>query len=334
VASATLATNYSQFPDGRFTEPEDRLQRARTLILEDPYFNERFGSGCSRESFLQMLANGGTDYLFRQLTQQLRGSPRRTKLSDLEARNASTAMGLLEQVRLPDTSEGEKLRKEIQEWRDCVRAKLKKCEDEAGVATFSHALRRLFDVAYRDLKAIPEQLGDRRPQVIALHVGEQFECWRMSRTRLARQPEGRQWLDLVTLRDERALLRVLSAFVQAADQDAVGHWLQDHFGALVALGDRLEARRFLAIRMANALLAGLPMCAEGHLSPEQTVELLRDGWDVVDFHPDRSPHATCFITPLLDRLEALTQARFYFARQPQPGDGELRSLLERHSVPR
>ena|GEM_PF-6947102 len=329
AVTGTFATNYAQFPEGALTGPPDSLQRARREIVEDPYFAERFDSDMSRQSFSRMLADGGTDYLFEQLTAQLQRSPRQAKLLELETRNAVTVMALLDAVRPPSTGEGDRRRQDVMEWAARLRDRLESRNDEQAVANFSYALRGLFDIDYRRLKPIPEQLGDRHPAFIQNYVDAQFETWRMTRAELCREDGGRQWLTELALADERSLLRILGVFAQAARREDIVHWLLDHFGGLSNAEDCLEARRFLAVRMANAVLINLPACDEAHPSSDDTAALLQNGWTTVEFHPARSPHAISFITPLLKRLDALAEAQFYYARPSQPGDEQLRDLLSR-----
>ncbi|MEI6537830.1 MAG: hypothetical protein WCN98_20980, partial [Verrucomicrobiaceae bacterium] len=59
--------------------PAEKVREKVAEILADRAFNERFGD--NRESFEQMVANGGTNYFFQKLTEQAAGSRRAALLS-------------------------------------------------------------------------------------------------------------------------------------------------------------------------------------------------------------------------------------------------------------
>ncbi len=311
--------------EGRILFPEDKVKEKVAEIFADKAFIDRFGD--NRESFEQMVANGGTNYFFQRLTEQAATS-RRPALLAQRLQEARERLVELMSPHLPskDAAQDERNRA-LDAWIKGIEARLaEKPKDEHDydrAANLSRILRRFLNIDPEELESLPTKAIERRTSLRAF-IEKQFRIWRASRATAANVAE-------LGFRDASHAQRVLAALVEAANVEEVVKFFRDNLGAISGRREALDCRRFVAVKMNRELLSSAADNAPHGSDDEitQRLELLRQlagAEDEQDYKPEASPHYLSIIKPLLSRLETIKGLQAG-NRVPQAGDAELDALL-------
>lgn len=328
VLTHTLATNYPQFPDGRLPEDRARVSRLAGQIAEVPEFRKQFATEVGRDSFRCMVEDGGTDLLLKTLTDQARESPRHRMLDTLAAENLTAVENLLAQA-LPGAEDpGPRRRKLLEAWVLKLEAEMAASDEADPAGDCSARIRMMLDVDPEIFDPIPTNLRQlpRRATKIRQYVEAQLQHWWQHAEALAKG----EWKAL-GFRDPRDVREVLLGLVDHIDAGEIADWLRDTFGQVSAPQDAKHHRRYLAVKIANALM---PLSqSRPHRDASQVAERLgffEDGErsDVSQSYRT-SPHFQHFLEPYLKHLRSLADTPRQGERPPQPGDHELVELAGR-----
>jgi len=313
--------------EGRIQFATDKVREKMAEIFADKAFIERFGD--NRESFEQMVANGGTNYFFQRITEQSATS-RRPVLLAQRLQEARQRLVELLSPHLPskDAAQDERNRA-LDAWIQGIGERLadqpKEEHDYDRAANLSRLLRRFLNIDPEELEALPRNAITQRTNLRDF-VERQFRAWRASRATIS------HFADL-GFKDSAHAQRVLAAMVEAANIEEAVKFFRENLGTLSGRRDAQDCRRFLAVKMNCELLGGqaenAPHDAEGEIT--QRLELLRQFANAEDeqkYQPETSPHYQSIIKPLLARLEAIKGLQAG-NRPPQSGDAELSALLPR-----
>jgi hypothetical protein len=306
--------------EGRIMFDEAKVKEKTAEIFADKAFQDRFGD--NRESFEQMVANGGTDYFFRSLTQQASGSKRPSLLAQRLEESQQRLVELMS-PHLPSKSAAQDERnRAIDAWIKAINDKMtERPKDEHEfdpAALLSRHLRPFLNIDPDELEALPTKAIERKFSIRSF-IDKQFREWKASRGRATNVME-------LGFRDNTHAQRILAALVEAANHDAVVEFFRNNLGNLNSRKEAQDCRRFLAVRMNKELL---------HLPETKTdddgawLELLRalsTAEDEQKFSPESSPHFLSVIKPLIARLETIKSLQAG-NRVPQAGDAELETLL-------
>jgi len=311
--------------EGRIQFPEGKVREKMAEIFADKAFIERFGD--NRESFEQMVANGGTDYFFQKLTAQSETS-RRPALLAQRLQEAQLRLRELLSPHLPskDAAQDERNRA-LDAWAQGIDERLSdKPKDEHDydrAANLSRLLRHFLNIDPEELEVLPRNAITQRTNLRDF-VERQFRTWRASRAAISHVIE-------LGFKDATHAQRVLAALVEAADVEEAVKFFRENLGTLSGRRDAQDCRRFLAVKMSRELLGGqaenAPHDAEGEIT--QRLEQLRQFANAEDeqkYQPESSPHYQSIIKPLLARLETIKSLQAG-NRPPQAGDAELSALL-------
>lgn len=305
--------------------PAAKVQEKVAEIFTDRAFIERFGD--NRVSFEQMVANGGTDYLFQCLTTQVATS-RRPALLAQRLQEAHQRLIELVSPHLPskDAAQDERNRA-LDAWMRGIGERLgekpKEEHDYDRAANLSRLLRRFLNIDPEELEVLPTNAISRRTNLRSF-VDKQFRTWRASRAAVTHVAE-------LGFKDASHAQRVLAALVEAANVEEVVRFFRDNMGTLSGRRDAQDCRRFLAVKMSRELLSN-PVDATPHATDNeitQRLELLRlfaNAEDEQKFESESSPHYVSIIKPLLARLETIKGLQAG-NRVPQAGDAELDALI-------
>lgn len=305
--------------------PAAKVQEKLAEIFADRAFIERFGD--NRESFEQMVANGGTDYFFRKLTEQAATS-RRPALLAQRLQEARQRLIELMTPHLPskDAAQDERNRA-LDAWIKGIGERLeekpKEDHDYDRAANLSRLLRRFLNIDPEELEVLPTKAIERRTSLRGF-VEKQFRTWRSSRAAVTNVNE-------LGFKDAAHAQRVLAALVEAANIEEVAKFFRDNLGTLSGRRDAQDCRRFLAVKMSRELMSN-PADAAVHAADQditQRLELLRQFATAEDeqaYRPEASPHYVSIIKPLLARLETIKGLQAG-NRVPQAGDAELEALI-------
>jgi hypothetical protein len=311
--------------EGRILFPSEKVKEKTAEILADRAFIERFGD--NRESFEQMVANGGTDYLFQCLTTQA-ASSHRPALVAQRLQEAQQRLIELISPHLPskDAAQDERNRA-LDAWMRGIGERLgekpKDDHDYDRAANLSRLLRRFLNIDPEELEVLPTNAISRRANLRSF-VDKQFRTWRASRAAVTHLTE-------LGFKDATHAQRVLAALVEAANVDEVVRFFRDSMGTLSGRREAQDCRRFLAVKMSRELLSNpadaAPHGADNEIT--QRLELLRQFAQAEDeqkYDPEASPHYVSIIKPLLARLETI---KSFHARNrvPQAGDADLDALI-------
>jgi hypothetical protein len=305
--------------------PAAKVQEKVAEIFADRAFIERFGD--NRESFEQMVANGGTDYFFQRLTEQAATSRRPLLLSQRLQEACQRLMELMS-PHLPskDAAQDERNRA-LDMWIKGIAERLadkpKEEHDYDRAANLSRLLRRFLNIDPEELEVLPTKAIERRTSLRSF-VEKQFRTWRSSRASVTNVAE-------LGFKDAAHAQRVLAALVEAANIEEVVKFFRDNLGTLTGRRDAQDCRRFLAVKMNRELLSNVADVSTHAGDQEITLrlELLRQfaaAEDEQTYTPESSPHYVSIIKPLLSRLETIKKLQAG-NRVPQSGDAELDSLV-------
>ena len=305
--------------------PAAKVQEKVAEIFADRAFIERFGD--NRESFEQMVANGGTDYLFQCLTTQA-ASSRRPALLAQRLQEAKQRLIELISPHLPskDAAQDERNRA-LDAWMRGIGERLsekpKEDHDYDRAANLSRLLRRFLNIDPEELEVLPTNAISRRANLRSF-VDKQFRTWRASRAAATHVAE-------LGFKDATHAQRVLAALVEAANVEEVVRFFRDNMGTLSGRREAQDCRRFLAVKMSRELLSNPADAAPHGVDNEitQRLELLRQFAQAEDeqkYDPEASPHYVSIIKPLLARLETIKSFQAG-NRVPQAGDAELDALI-------
>ena len=305
--------------------PPAKVQEKVAEICADRAFIERFGE--NRESFEQMVANGGTCYFFERLTEQASTS-RRPVLLAQRLQEAQQSLVELMSPHLPSKDAAQDERKRaLDGWINGIGERLAgKPKDEYDydlAANLSRSLRRFLNIDPEELEILPIKAVERRSSMRGF-VERQFRIWRSSRSAMTNASD-------LGFKDSGHAQRVLAAMVEAVNIEEVVQFFRDKLGALSSRREAQECRRFLAVKMSRELF-GSPaefnkLGTENEVA--QRLELLRkfaNAEDQQQYTPESSPHYVSIIKPLLERLESI-KGLPTGNRAPQPGDAELDVLF-------
>jgi hypothetical protein len=313
-----VATNYPQFNECTFLGSEHDKRTALESILSDPAFGDRFGD--ATESFRQMFENGGTDYLFSQLSRQAEASRRKEILVE-NNRKAQSDLGELIQKGLPGGSNAsEERNRAIDTWLSAINKKIREPRNEQElvdpVTKLSACLRTFLNIDPDELEDIPvKAIASRTP--IRAFIQKQMRNWQ------SRRGEW-QHLDRIGITDGVEAQKLLGYLVESADLSSVETFFKDDLGELTSRADCKQSRRYLAHALGNSLLNG-PVHRASHRPPDQTQKLL-DCLAVAEEQPDPDPeksaHYISVIQPFIRSLESV-KSKQTEERPDQPGDCEL-----------
>jgi len=161
-------------------------------------------------------------------------------------------------------------------WVAGLRTRLTQCRSEKELIAFSYALRQELNVELETLKPLPDSIGD---------VGEAVQfCQRQFDRWISTTIPG----DHITqLGLSEAAARELRTHFKVRSSEEIGAWLHRHHGAFQS--DRQGARRFLAVKMVNLILAP----REGHRNGDgiqKALEVLEHRPAQAQYIPSQSPH--------------------------------------------
>lgn len=317
----TFATNYPQFPDGKFQVEGADLTAVVEAIMEDKSFQRQFpGTG---ESLAEMAKNGGKEYFFRSLLSQAKESTRPQLVAERTAKVLSAFTELLARA-MPGEEDATLQRiSDIDTCVECIQRYLHESKSFDPSRDLGQIVQEVINVAPETLDPIPRNAGrNRRNKPLRPYLEKQFSDWREDKLSKAN-------LNVITGNDEILLSRLLVYFSESADLDDLHNFTIKYLGNIRTRAESNESRRFLATKMNNLMLNGRSdVDPKLHPEPkvaEETIKQLaknelssRENWE-------HSPYHMSVITPFLKRLEYLKSSKGS-ERGEQPGDRELISL--------
>lgn len=320
-----LATNYPQFPEGHVAGTEQQQKAALDAILSDDAFVARFGD--SAQSFVEMHKNGGTDHVFRVLTEQATNSRRAALVKERLNETATHLQQLLLQHTPSENAASAERNKALDEWAQSIMSKLQQSRAREGdkdpATSLSMRLRAFINIDPEELDDIPTN-AKRLGLDVVNYVEKQFCSWQSKRGEFT-------GLSHVGLRDGTHATRMLSYLIEACDIRSVADFFKKDLAHITSRVDAKHARRFLAVAMNNALLNRNPR--QSHRPVVAGKDSVRDLLDQLseteeDHSPDpcASPHYATTIRPFLNRLEEV-KAHAAGERPAQPGDAELTEIV-------
>lgn len=317
-----LATNYPQFNECHIFGTPEEQQIALEGIVADAAFHERFGD--SEESFREMVANGGTNYVFRTLRQQALDSQRAALLQQRMAETAEQLQQLITQHLPSEDTTNDDRDGALDAWSAAIRARLhqprKQQSDLDNAITVSRHLRAFINIDPDELDDVP--LHAARLKIdFRQHVEKQFHSWQARRAQYSH-------LNELGIADGTQAARLLSYLIEVVDLDDVVSFFRGNLGNVTSRVEGRQARRFLAVKMSNALLRGTITDKPPHRAPKavnEALETLSQNDEHHSSEPEKSTHYHAVIAPFLRRLEQVKTIATG-ARPPQPGDAELATI--------
>jgi hypothetical protein len=193
----------------------------------------------------------------------------------------------------------------------------------------SYQLRRLLNVDANLLEILPIQAGSTD---VTHYVGRQFN----SRWLQGHGGQQNTWAG-TGLRDQAAAERSLGYLCEYALRDgSIAKWLREELGQIRHSEEARHARRFLAMKMGDALCFGGSGC-RSHRSIEEVQSRLdgyvaNEGGLDCDRKDAESPHYRGFICSFLDHLDDVAKGA-PGERPAQPGDEQLLRFRNKQAQP-
>ena len=323
-----FVTTYHKFPTGAITNVAKGMQDEIVEKIADcaPFMD---ATGLKRDDIDAVFGeDGGTDRMLREIAVAVRPETRRARCTELLKKEwAKLAEALSRQ--LPSTEEAglDARRASLRESAAMIREALAKIEDGDPLLDYAGMAQFL-----RDLFAAPRDVFDPAPR--NAKDGKDADNWLKSQVkhwfddaekRVADHPvlDGPHQRELLcTLRDNVRLDR---------KEGGLGEFLRLNLGRITD-HDTADAARFpFAVAFGNMLRGGtwrrISTTRPGEADPIYLRKLLKG---LVDESNERdcSPHWKTVIEPLLARIDDLAENAKAGARPPQPGDAELRMILD------
>ncbi len=316
-----LATNYPQFNECHLFGTPEEQQTALEGIVADDAFKERFGD--SAQTFREMVANGGTNHVFKTLREQALASNRAGLLQTRLAEAAAQLEQLIQQQLPAEDAVTDDRDGALDAWAAAIKARLHQprpndFELDNAIVVSRH-LRAFLNIDPGEMDDVPLHAA-RLKLDFRQHIEKQYRSWQ---SRRAQYPQ----LADVGINDGTQASRLLTYLIEVVDLDDVVAFFRDNLGNITSRVEGRQARRFLAIKMGNALLRG---SAESppHRAPKAVNEVLEELAQIDEQHhaaPEHSTHYRAVIEPFLKRLEKIKTISTG-ARPPQAGDTELAAL--------
>lgn len=324
-----FVTTYPKF-EKKGKIPDTALNRRESIVGEisgcTPFMEV---TGLTREDIDAVFGeDGGTDRMLREIAAAIRPETRRARCKDLLMKEwTKLAEALARQ--LPSTEEAglDARRASLRESAAKIREAVARIEDGnplldyAGLAQF---LRDLFTAPRDIFDPVPRNAKDGKDadNWLKAQVKHWFDD---AEKRVADHPvlDGPHQRELLcTLRDNVRLDR---------KEGGLGEFLRLNLGRITD-HDTADAARFpFAVAFGNMLRGGtwrrISTTRPGEADPIYLRKLLKG---LVDESNERdcSPHWKTVIEPLLARIDDLAENAKAGARPPQPGDSELRTILD------
>lgn len=334
----TFATTYPQFDLGRILGTPEEIAEAEETILADSAFQDRFQDNV--ESFREMVANGGVDFLFDKLAEQAAQSKKPALLAQRLQEAGEKLTSLMREHAPDESSANEKRNRELDEWRKAMEKLLETQAPEDGdevdsAARLSRHLRGFLNYDYELMDELPEERMNNGRITVKTFVTKQIMHWMAQACRYAQLHE-------LGLKDSAHAHRMLNYLVEGMDVKAVLDFFSENLDNLPRSEVRIM-RRFLAVKITTELLrqpqnGSAPPKASNPPRPMGAKPAGANGGDPKqllarfgaaeegEFKAEDSPHYHSVIRPLFKRLEFL-KTQNAGQRPPQEGDGELLDLL-------
>ncbi|MCB1064795.1 MAG: hypothetical protein KDN20_17980 [Verrucomicrobiae bacterium] len=319
----TFATNYPQFPDGKFQVEGAALNSVVEAIMKDKSFQRQFPE--TGESLAEMANNGGKDYFFRHLLNQANESTRPELVAERKEKIISAFKDLLARA-MPGQEDATLQRiADIDTCIECIQRYLNESKSFDPSRELGQIVQEVINVAPETLEPIPRNAGrNQRNKPLRPYLEKQFNDWREDKL-------SKPNLNVVAGSDETLLSRLLVYFSESADLDELLEFTLKYLGNIRTRVESQESRRFLATKMNNLMLGVGSENGSGSHPPladaEKTIK--RIAKDELSGHQDleNSPYYVSVITPFMKRLEYLKSSQGS-ERGEQPGDQELIRLTQ------
>ncbi|MFZ4766236.1 MAG: virulence factor SrfC family protein [Roseimicrobium sp.] len=316
-----LATNYPQFNECHIFGTPEEQSTALEGIVADAAFHERFGD--SAQSFREMVANGGTNHVFRTLREQASTSKRAELLQKRLAETAKQLQQLVLQHLPSESAVSDDRDGALDAWAAAIQQRLHQPRQQPShlytSVIVSRHLREFLNIDPDEIDDVPLHAA-RLKLDFKQHVERQFRSWQARRALYPQLAE-------VGVQDGTQASRLLSYLIEVVDLESIVGFFRDNLGNITSRVEGRQARRFLAIQMSNAMLCS-SVSVQPHRAPKAVNEVLEELAQSDEQHnaaPEQSTHYRAVIAPFLQRLEQV-KSMSTGARPPQAGDAELAAI--------
>lgn len=338
-----FALNYHWMkgPRVHFTQPFRRGAPLYERVVSESEFQRMFRNPISRQSLAEMTedpagnGSGGADFLFRQLTEQVRSlgaEARAARFQPVIERLRQTLQSLLawRHLRRPQVDTDNRV-EEIDAFILRTRAAIE-TQLEAGVRRASYALTQLLDVDPESIVLPP--LG--RPGLTADYIGKLFTEWKNRQVRhyddwtVRGKSSEPDWSTLgFTERDQvESILEALIACVPRAVLDSIAALASRAWDTIPGPDSHRQQhlRRYIAMEMTNRLVYKSPGERRPTIARPASVPAQARGEETAAY--------AAFIGPFVDGQLAATKKHLtpVVLRPPLIGDDTLEDTLSRAGV--
>lgn len=320
-----VAINYPKFPDGAIQGRPEQIEKAVSEIIADPTFRHHFGENV--ESFQEMYQNGGTDYLFRTMSEQARRSRRRGMLQERLRQEIHFLHNLATEHAPAASAQGDERKRVLDAWSKALQEKLQRVQSSADdLSRFAYKLREFLSINPDELEDLPLHVISMKVNVAAF-VERQFSRWRSLRS-------GSPMLVDLCIADEVQANRILNHLADSVNLKEIVSLMRENLGNLSKREEARHCRRFLAVKMSNSLLdrsasfaAPHRSVADGSATVRDMLENLARAEDSQSAELEASPHYISTIKPIFARLDQV-KVLAGGARTPQVGDVEITHIAK------
>ena len=318
----TFATNYPQFPDGKFQAESADLSKIVEEIVADRAFQRQFPT--TGESLRAMAENGGKEYFFEHLITQAKQSIRPALIASHREKLISSMRELLGRT-LPGEADAQAQRSmDIDSCIQSIQNFLKNSRSPDPARELGLVVQDVVNIEPETLDQLPRNaIRNQRRSPIRPFLEKQFNDWREDKVS---KGNGR----ILAGGDDPLLSRLLIYFSENVCLDELQKWTLENLGNIKSGSEANRSRRFLATKMNNLLLFETGKLDHMRHPSVDSVQEMIQKLAAAEFSPERnvehSPHYLSVIKPFIERLEELKTAQSS-ERGDQPGDMELVNLI-------
>jgi hypothetical protein len=322
-----FAVNYRKYggfrnvSDGGREANEEEIARAKNSIVGNEAVQRSFNQNIDSIKSVFDGDDGGVDFLFQQLLQQIENSD---KFNFVEDKIKSLGKAIIELVKeaLPDdVSEAEKRKQKI----TLVIEKLQEASTSKEKAEkLSRVVMNMSSLEPESILPVPTELSRRDMSFSNGYLNKCFLKWRSDKM---------ETIDFsaLNLEEKEDFSFLLSSLSSTIEKENLSAWLRKNFGSLRGRDERSYARRFVCLAISDHLSGKNQESNTNHNPIQECVSLLRNFTSLEVDSSNQvnipSPHYYSIIKPFINRLSIAAEG-FNGQRGELPSDRGLRIILE------
>ena len=316
-------TTYPHFPAGKILNP-DKQDSTVSAFMSDKNFMD--STGMTKEALNAVYSeDGGVDYMLRNISRCI-DSGRRINICRRILEECKSKVTRLVEAQLPSSKDNQiGLRKnQLHQAATHLLDMMKEAEDNGDTNVYvelANEVKSIFSASPSDFDALPNNAIKLSKKDIMNYIRGQVAKW--YENKISEMTESSLW----SLEEKQTILIALRDMFNG---NALFNLVNNQLGQVKGFLAK-QARFPFALAFNNILKTGaveLQSKSEvGDRAPEELNRLIQAAHDKAS-QREVSPYYHTILNPILDRLEVLANCEVPGTRPPQPGDAELKQIID------